>query len=201
MFGAGLSGRTGDSARTLDPGHSPQGAAWLFASAAGDGAVTAPAAVWAALVLAFSGCYSTPRPPPPGPRVTEISDRGRLKFVRDGRVIDARTFGGGLLEAVRGNPDAERAAKTYARRNAAGRWIMTASAAVVLTAILAFRNPDSETVLETPGLVIVGASAVCFWSGLRLHRSAQTYRHDAINIYNASVEQATSPTAKAQPAK
>lgn len=155
-----------------------------------------------ALSLANAGCFSSPRPPPPSPRIAEISDHGRLKFVRDGKVIDGGMFGGGLVEAVRGNPDAEQSARTYARRNAAGRSIMTVSAAVALTAILAFYDSDSDSwsILAPAGNVIVGCSIVGFWSGLVLYRNAQTYRYDAINIYNSSVD-TSAPSANARPSE
>lgn len=143
------------------------------------------------LIVGLVGCYRSTQAIPAGPQVAEVAINGRLHYVRDGQRIAHGWFGGGLVEAVEANDEAKDAAGTYFRRNAAGQILYMTSAVLVLNAFSLGYRPDTDSDIyagfTTGGLVLMGVATVTLGAGTIFYGSAQSYRYDAINLYNASV--------------
>ena len=147
-----------------------------------------------ALVFALAACSSGYRPRAPG-RVAVILDSGAPAYVRDGEVHKHGLMGGGLLWAVRGNPEAERAAHEYRSRISTGLLVGLGGLACSLVSVGFMVNSLTESdddTAATAGLVAAGCSVLTF-GGLIYTATAEPYRWDAINIYNDGVNLAPVP--------
>jgi len=156
-----------------------------------------------ALVAVLAACSSHYVPRSRG-RVGIVMQGGAMAYVRDGEVHPHGVFGGGLQEAVRGNPEAERDAAEYHDRMRDG-FIATIVGSVcmpVSVGYLAANSLQEQPSREGQNIAIVaalGCTALMF-GGLFYAVSAEPYRWDAINRFN-DVEPAYGPPgfAQAQP--
>ncbi len=146
----------------------------------------------AAVLAMCCGCYRSTKTIPAGRQLVEVTINGQLCYVRDGQRIRHGWFGGGLVEAVEANKEAKDAAGTYFRRNAAGKIAYVAAATLALTAFGIGYRPDTDSDdyhgFSTSGLVLLGVSVSSLTVGGILYTSAQSYRYEAINIYNSGIE-------------
>jgi hypothetical protein len=144
------------------------------------------------LLSLLSACGSTQYKPIKSPRVSVTSDG----FVRDGVTYPAG-LGGGLVEAVHGNPSAEEDARK-AKGLLIGSVVCLGGAVVSMGTgfglVVAGTKTDESTgkVSSTPvatvgGILLLGSLALDV-VGLILAHRANARAHDAINIYNDGVE-------------
>jgi len=143
----------------------------------------------AVAVIAATGCSTHYMPMAHG-RVSTIMQGGQMAYVRDGRVIRRGALGGGLIEAVRGNPAAERAARTFYQRNRDG--LVMSLSGLACTAFgagwLAYTLEGNDgqvrnSEMTLPMITTVGC-LVLSYAGLFYMASGQPYSLDAINIFN-----------------
>jgi hypothetical protein len=132
--------------------------------------------------------------PRPGPRVAVIQRNGGPAFVRDGHVYEGGGFGGEIVEAVRGVPEAENHAKTYKQElvggfvaSMAGVASMVGSVAMIGAAASAPENSSSRDTDEAAaGALLIGGLAA-YIAGFVLILDAQPRLWDAINTYNDAI--------------
>ena len=139
-------------------------------------------------VLALTACSSNYIPQSRG-RVSVIMQTGGQAYVRDGKIIEHGLLGGGLEDAVRGNPAAMEAANEYQDRVKFGLLGMFGGLACSVGG-LAYAISKAEPGDESPsdaserGLWISLGCLVVMMAGAGYLASAEPYRWDAINIFN-----------------
>ncbi|GEM_PF-2070825 len=142
-------------------------------------------------VLAATACSTSYVPRTPG-RLFVTMDSGKPSYVRDGQRYDHGILGGGLQEAVRGNPRAEAAAAEYRSRMSNGLLVMVVGAVctgVAIGSAIADESgeydPGADRRAQTKLLVATGCLGLIL-GGSFYAISAEPYRWDAINIFNDS---------------
>jgi hypothetical protein len=151
---------------------------------------SAPLALALCLVTAAGdlGC-ATHYQPRMSPRISVAMSGGMPEYTRDGQVFEHGLAGGGLVDAVAGDPEATEAAETYNNRMIGGLVsdgiaLACVGAGIGLTANRASRNEGIDP--------LAGAAITCGLAGavvaLVLIASAQPYQWDAINLYNDHVD-------------
>lgn len=141
-----------------------------------------------ALIALATACSSGYVPRRPG-TVAVVLEDGAPTYVRDGHRYPHGFLGGGLEEAVAGNPAAEQAAREYHDRQrngllgmlAAGLCVGVATGVAVSEAVSA--GPSSGEHVPPAMWVAVGCSLAMIVAPIYI-LSAEPYRWDAINIYN-----------------
>ena len=146
-----------------------------------------------ALVAQLLACSSDYMPRRPN-HVAVVIQTGKPVYVRDGRTIEPG-LGGGLVEAVQGNPTAVAAAEEFRSRQVTGLLAMLLGAAGTVGGIVwggalaANDRPNNQ--LAVPLALVVGG-LVAMMVGTCYLATAQPYQWDAINIYNdGAVERPT----------
>ena len=140
-------------------------------------------------VLALTACSSNYIPQQRG-RVAVIMQTGGQAYVRDGQVIEHGLFGGGLSEAVQGNPAAMAAANEYQDRIKYGLLGVFGGLACGVGGIayaVAKAEPSDGNELNSrseAGLWVSLGCLVVMVVGTGYLASAEPYRWDAINIFN-----------------
>lgn len=140
-------------------------------------------------MLAVTACSSNYIPQSRG-RVAVIMQTGGQAYVRDGKIIEHGLLGGGLEEAVRGNPAAMEAANEYQDRVKFGLLGMfgglACSVGGLAYAISKAEPSDGDDVNNASerGLWISLGCLVVMMAGTGYLASAEPYRWDAINIFN-----------------
>jgi hypothetical protein len=136
------------------------------------------------LVVAVSACSTGYIPRTPG-RVYVTMDSGRFSYVRDGQRHDHGFFGGGLVDAVRGNPQAEAAANEFSDRLRNGFLAaMLGSVCTGVAAGYAASQSFEDDEDATKGLIVASGCVLLSFGGLLYMASSEPYRWDAINIFN-----------------
>ena len=154
--------------------------------------------------FALSGC-STSYAPKPHPRVAVVMQGGTPVYIREGRVYPGGGFGGDLGEAVQGNAEAERYAKSYRTNMVAGVTTTLAGVASVIGGSLLYvassSKPDNERdgTAEAIGGTMVVSGIAAYVTGMVLMLNAQPHLWDAVNAYNDSVDPGVSVRALAPP--
>jgi len=139
------------------------------------------------LVITLLGCSSNYMPLSRG-RVAVTMRGGKQVYVRDGQMYEHGLLGGGLQEAVAGNPAAEAAAGEYRSRMKTGLLTMLLGTAgmiggTVYASTSLVRNESSDLDLQLAlGAMLAGTVLMLVGSGYLA--SAEPYRWDAINIFN-----------------
>jgi hypothetical protein len=140
----------------------------------------------AAVALAACACNSGYVPRRPG-MIAVIIDDGKPTYVRDGRKHAHGIFGGGLVDAVQGNPGAMTAAEEYNGRMKSG-FLMTIGGALCSTGALVWATADlvnEDDGNDVPaGLWVSLACLGVMFGGTIYMATAEPYRWDAINIFN-----------------
>jgi hypothetical protein len=120
-----------------------------------------------------------------------IQHNGNPAYVRDGRVYEGGVFGGDIVEAVRGNPEAEEHAHAY-KNGMIGGFVAVLGGGVSMGAGIAFLalgtanhslGSGGSTEQTTGGLLFAGGLGA-YITGLVLMLNAQPRMWDAINVYN-----------------
>jgi hypothetical protein len=132
------------------------------------------------------GCSSSYQPAR-SPRIVTVIDGGGPAFVKDGVNYGGPLFGGGVVDAVRGNARAEGEARTGRNLTIAGFVVDMAGLGSDIAGLATIRpngsNADNGLSL---GLVLGGVVGVAVGSALLFAGPPHTY--DAINIYNDSLD-------------
>jgi hypothetical protein len=140
------------------------------------------------IALLIAGCSSQYMPRTPG-RIAITMQAGKPVYVRDGRTYEHGVFGGGLADAVAGNPAAEQAAGEYHSRMTSG-FIGMILGVVAMTAggtIALVGAADSSSAPKsdpTVPITVAAAGFVAMMVGAAYLGSAEPYRWDAINLFN-----------------
>jgi hypothetical protein len=139
-------------------------------------------------VLAVTACSSNYIPQARG-RVAVIMKTGAQAYVRDGKVIDHGLLGGGLGDAVQGNPAAMAAANEYQDRIKFGLLGVFGGMACSIGGMAyaiskADQNGDDLNSQSEAGLWVSLGCLVVMFVGAGYLASAEPYRWDAINIFN-----------------
>jgi hypothetical protein len=133
-----------------------------------------------------AACSTNYVPRTPG-RVFVTMESGTPTYVRDGQSHRHGFLGGGLKKAVRGNPQAERAAEEYSDRLRDGLLVTVLGGVCMGTALgMAMGDAiddESDRHTDTKLLVALGCTVLMF-GGTFYAVSAEPYRWDAINIFN-----------------
>jgi hypothetical protein len=141
------------------------------------------------LLAVLAGC-NTAYVPARSPRISTTLSGGSQAYVRDGVEYPAGMFGGGLVDAVQGDPRAVEAAETFHSHMVNGFLLTIAGAVctgVVAGDILANAANDSGY-RPSGGLWAVGAGClIAELVGVGMMASGQTYAFDAINMFNDDV--------------
>ena len=133
----------------------------------------------------IQGCSSSYQPAR-SPRIVTVIDGGGPAFVKDGIDYGGPLFGGGVVDAVRGNPRAEGEARTGRNLTIAGFVVDMAGLGSDVAGLATIKpngsNADNNLSL---GLILGGVVGIAVGSVLLLAGPPHTY--DAINIYNDSL--------------
>lgn len=136
------------------------------------------------LAMLLAGCASR-YTPQRSPRVQMVWNGTNVTYVREGRTIDDGLLGGGLVDAVAGDPEAEDLAESYTDRKTAGFVVSVASAACV--GIVPLMDPSLDDLLEPIGFALVCMTALSL-TGASLMASAIPFQYDAVNVFNDHLE-------------
>jgi hypothetical protein len=143
----------------------------------------------------IQGCSSSYQPAR-SPRIVTVIERGGPAFMKDGVNYGGPLFGGGVVDAVRGNPRAEGEARTGRNLTIAGFVVDIAGLGSAVTGLATLKpngsNADNNLSL---GLVLGGLVGVAVGNVLLFAGPPHTY--DAINIYNDSLD--APPTRPTEP--
>jgi hypothetical protein len=146
---------------------------------------TMHSAVAVAVVIAFAGCSTHYVPRGPGLGIT--MERGKIVYVRDGQRFESGVLGGGLVDAVAPNPQARAAAERYNGKMKQGLFMLVGglvcSAATFGLAVDSAYDDSGDDFSEGYVLTSVGCLVVAYSSAF-VFAGAETYRLDAINIFN-----------------
>ncbi len=140
----------------------------------------------------LGGCGATIYTPRPSPRIQVVPDGSGLALVKNGRHFTTGTLGGGVEEAVEGNPQAEEEAREYRHRGVAGFILSTVGSvtagvgAGVLVGNELQQNPSS-TLLDASIAMTIGGAVLSIIGSL-VASSAQPHLWNAINMYNDGLQ-------------
>jgi len=150
--------------------------------------------------LSLVACSSQYMPRTPN-HVGVMLQNGKPVYVRDGRTFDPG-LGGGLVEAVQGDPRAVAAAEEFRSRQVDGLTTMLLGTAGFVgglawgTALAASDQTRPGSSFTVPVALLVGG-LVAMLAGTFYLASAQPYQWDAINIYNDDATSNFAPPAGA----
>src|SRR5450755_443723 len=150
------------------------------------GVVSLLACLMVASLPIIEGCSSSYQPAR-SPRIVTVIDGGGQVFVKDGINYGGPLFGGGVVEAVRGNPRAEAEARTGRNLTIAGFVVDMAGLGSDIAGLATIKpnSSNSDNTLSL-GLILGGLVGVTVGSVLLLAGPPHTY--DAINIYNDGLD-------------
>jgi hypothetical protein len=115
-------------------------------------------------------------------------DGGSYTYVRDGKKYEGGLFGGDIVDAVRGNPQAEDYAHAYKSGVTTGLALTFLGAAVALAGIgvvgVDVAQHSSGQSVPPTGLILAGSGLVVELAGAIIGANAIPHLFDAINAYN-----------------
>jgi hypothetical protein len=136
------------------------------------------------LVIALAACSTSYVPRARG-HVALTMQNGQYVYTRDGQSFPQGVFGGGLADAVRGNPAALEAAETYHSRMMVGFiTMMLGLAADVGGTLYTVNGAGNNSQNERIGVATLFGGLALMLAGAGVMGSGEPYRWDAINIYN-----------------
>jgi hypothetical protein len=145
----------------------------------------------------LTGACSSQYMPRARNHVAIVMRGGSQAYVRDGQSFSAGLLGGGLADAVAGDPQAVAAANEFSSRLKTGLLVSLGGLACSLVSIgLAARKLDDDPYSEgdqdaPPELWVSLGCLVASFAGLGYMVTAEPYRWDAINIYNDNADART----------
>lgn len=147
------------------------------------------AAATATATLACSSHYT----PKTSRRIAIVQESGDVALAKDGVVTSVGPFGGGLVDAVEGNPEAEEHASTFRSSsitgfilNIVGSVATGAGVAMIIVNETGDGAPDDG--LRAAGIgTMIGGLALSLTGSIFL-ATAQPHFFDAINVYNDGVD-------------
>jgi hypothetical protein len=143
-------------------------------------------AVVAVVVVVGAGCSSSYIPQARG-KVAIILKDGKPAYTRDGEIYEHGLLGGGLVEAVHGNPRAEQAAHEYRSRMGTGFLVGFAGlVCMTVTSVIAISKTEYVGNSHDPEAYMLTALAcgVASIAGFSYAITAEPYRWDAVNMFN-----------------
>jgi len=146
--------------------------------------------VTVALALLSEACSSSYQPAR-SPRISVIQEGGSPTLVRDGQTYSVGLFGGGLGDAVEGNPAADEHATTYKTLSIAGWSVYVAGLGSSIAGIYLLADSNrggGDSGQETAGAALALGGVAALVTSLVLISTAQPHLWDAVNIYNDSVD-------------
>jgi len=155
-----------------------------------------PRALCVLFVLVFSQACTSSYEPARSPRIATVIDGGQPTFVKDGVHFGSQVWGTGLVDAVHGNPRAEHHARV-GRNLIAGGFVLSLVGLATEIGGVAVAVQDQSQHPDEPGVsgvamgLLVGGLAAAI-AGSVVAISGQPHLHDAINIYNDSLDAPTS---------
>ena len=139
------------------------------------------------LVCSCSSGYEPAR----SPRIAIVVEGGSPAFVKDGTRSGSTLFGGGLVDAVRGNPRAEEQARIARNLTIGGFVLDLAGFGSEVGGVVALAHEPGSNGHSSAlgaGLLLGGLGAVL--AGTIMLISAPPHVYDAVNIYNDGVDSA-----------
>ena len=138
----------------------------------------------------FSGACSSSYQPARSPRIAVTQEGGTPTLVRDGQTFSVGLFGGGLEDAVQGNPAAEEHASAYKTLSIAGWsfYVAGLGSSVAGIYVLAANRAGDSNNNETAGTVLALGGVAALVTSLVLLANAPPHLWDAVNIYNDGVD-------------
>jgi hypothetical protein len=153
-----------------------------------------------ALVLFCEACSSSYQPAR-SPRISVIQEGGSPTLVRDGQTFSVGLFGGGLEDAVRGNPAAEEHASSYKTLSIAGWSVYVAGLGSSIAGIFLLADNraggSNNDANDAAGAALALGGVAALVTSIVLLSTAQPHLWDAVNIYNDGVD--ASPAYPMQP--
>lgn len=145
----------------------------------------------ALLFVALAACpaCSSSYQPMPGPRIAIVQEAGKPMLAKAGKRYDIGLFGGGLVEAVEGVPEAEEHAESFRNRNitsfvmALGGGAFAVGGASLLASGAASHGGISEAAVVT-GSLLTSSGLGLVVASMFVALSAQPKLWDAINSHN-----------------
>jgi hypothetical protein len=143
-----------------------------------------------------TGCAATSSyVPHPDARVALVQERGSYAYFRDGKKYEGGPFGGDIVEAVDGNPQAEEYARQYKAGITTGQtltWggLLTALAGLTVVSVDLAQNPhqDSMSSTSTVGFVVAGVGLIAELIGVTVTVNARPHLFDAVNAFNDGLD-------------
>ncbi len=145
------------------------------------------------VALAVGACSSSNHIPRDPRKVYRVMQNGRPGYMRNGMFHADSGFGGGLADAVTGNPQAEAAAETF-RSNTIGGFIALLGGSLCVPSVFVYGVVRAEELHDTDRhvsravpLAMLGCTALMIVGAGFLIKAAP-YQFDAVNIYNDDVD-------------
>jgi hypothetical protein len=135
-------------------------------------------------VLGCGGSYV----PRPSPRLSIVQDGFGYGYYRDGKRYEGGLFGGDIVEAVHGNPQAEEYARQFKGGTVAGFVVTLVGTLGVVGGLSLFSadaasTPPGQSVSARGPAILLGGAAVEL-VGILITANAAPHLFDAINVYN-----------------
>jgi hypothetical protein len=119
-----------------------------------------------------------------------IQEGGSLTLVRDGQAYSVGLFGGGLEDAVAGNPVAEDHAATFKTLTIAGWSLYLAGLGSSIGGVYLLSSSHNDSGNEAAGAALSLGGVAALIAGGVLFANAQPRIWDAVNTYNDGVDAA-----------
>ena len=138
-------------------------------------------------VTTLTGCLETSYAPRDPRKAYVTMHAGQRGYTRNGE-FHSDVFGGGLVEVVRGSPEAERAANTFHDRMVGG-FVATLVGAVCIPALLGYdlANHFDDGPPISHAYIGLGCAVLMIGGSIAMV-SAVPYQMDALNLYNDHVD-------------
>jgi hypothetical protein len=117
--------------------------------------------------------------------VRPVMEGGQLQWHRDGQVYP-HGLGGGLVDAVRDDPEALAHAEFHRSRNLAGLGLLVGTVVAVVAGGAVVENTDS-TRGTAVGFGLLGVGALLYGGGIYSLATGGPRLYDAVNAYNDGV--------------
>lgn len=142
----------------------------------------------------LGGCGGAVYQPRPSPRIQVVPEGGGVTLVKNGQIQPLGFFGGGLEDAVRGNPRAEEEARTFGSKTVAasvlgilGVGTAVAGGIVVGSNEANVFNGRANDTANAVGFGLLAGGVVFALISSLVRVSANANMWNAINLYNDGI--------------